>query len=230
MMERPSEQSISAVFKDALSNSTFALERQHPSCFVDEFDGVAGRADFVLSPTQLSLSNEQVAAYVGSVTAPSSALILSILIRENLDEDELVEKIGLTRGTVKRVLCQLKANGAVEEGHHDKYRASPSLAIPQLELWAIELKIDNWRKAIYQSLQYQSYSHRTIIVVPMVFAHRIVPNTSRFESFNVGVVGIDEDGSMRTLVKAEKRKPSIDHHYLYAMSIFLRRLHPELCI
>lgn len=228
-MDRPSEQSISAAFKDALSSNVFRFQRQQPNYFVDEFDGVAGRADFVLSPTQLkSMSEEQIVRFVKGVSSLSSAFLISILIQENLDEESLIDRIGLSKNTIRRFLRQLESNGVVEKGDCDTYGLSSSFIIPSLELWAIELKVDNWKKALYQSLQYQSFSHRTIVVVPMVFAHRITSQLERFRSFNVGVIGIDENGSMRTLIKAERQKPSCDHYYLYAMSVFLRRLHPEL--
>ena len=230
MMERPSEESVSIMFEKSLRDRSFRLSQKETEHYVDEFDGLSGRADFVISPTDLnSIPQNIIERFVRGISTPASASIVGLLIQGKQSIKEIVERLCLSRNTVTKCIKKLEAERIAVRNDDDTVEILDSFVVPSIELWAIELKVENWRRAIYQSLQYRSFSHITVIVIPMMYSKRILAHRDQFQTFNIGVIALDlTNGSMRTIIRAAKDDPSDNDQHLYAKSVFLRRLHPEI--
>ena len=213
-------------FRDYVDDKDFVMQRKRFHSHVREFNALQGRADFVISPTNLESLNERIVRQiVQGVPSPSSALILSVLSNRTLaSPDDLTNSLGLSLYTVRRNLSNLEASDIVERCGDSEYRISRSFRIPSVELWALEMKLHNWKRALYQTLQYRAFAHCAAVIVPEQNAHSVERHADRFSSFNIGVIAFDmDDWRLRTIVRFKTGEPSIDYHHIYAMAQFLKR-------
>ena len=77
---------------------------------------------------------------------------------------------------------------------------------------AIEVKVDNWQRAVSQALRNRIFAHHSFIALPMGVAMRVHrdPVLSRT---GVGVIGIDVDGASRMLKPSALRQPRVWAYY-----------------
>ena len=96
---------------------------------------------------------------------------------------------------------------------------------PSVEFWACELKVDKWKRALYQALRYRAFAHCSVVIIPDCVAHRVRPNAERFRSLRIGVVVIDlENHRLRTMVKPWYGEPLSKTYYYHALMKFLTEL------
>jgi hypothetical protein len=85
-----------------------------------------------------------------------------------------------------------------------------STACPQrgsnLELWAYELKLRDWKRALYQALRYRKFASRVCVVMPPNAKHLLQQNSGLFRRLGVGALVFDPDsGSVTRVVKARRQ-------------------------
>jgi DNA-binding transcriptional ArsR family regulator len=221
-----SEAKLQSAFNRYVDDADFIMQRKRFHSHVREFEALQGRADFVVSPTNLKSLNYKIVRQIAhGIPSPSSALILSVLTRRKpVRPDDLTANLGLSLYTVRKSLSHLEASDIVEQCGNSEYRISQSFRMPSVELWALELKLHDWKRALYQTLQYRTFAHCAAVVVPEESACRIEKHAGRFSSFNIGVLAFDmDDWSLRTVVRLKTGEPSVDYHHIYAMAEFIRR-------
>ena len=70
-------------------------------------------------------------------------------------------------------------------------------------LVAVELKMRDWREAIRQALAYQLGADRTWVAMPLAAASAAYRHRRRLESDGVGLLAVDDRGTVRTPIPAE---------------------------
>ena len=89
------------------------------------------------------------------------------------------------------------------------------------ELWAFELKLRDWRRALYQALQCRSFAHRAYVVFPSDREGFIRSKTDTLRALGVGALSYDPKVQrIRVLVPSRKARPTTLHHYYYALGRF----------
>jgi len=146
------------------------------------------------------------------------------------DRSDIVAATDLGESAVRRCLNNLRLAGIVEEVSKSSFVISPPftefIPDPGIELWAFEVKIEDWVQAFYQAMRYQSFAHRVWIVIPEEVVHRAARHAKRLRRFRVGLIAVDSNQArIRTLVQAPEHTPSSAAHYLFAVSTFLRKVH-----
>lgn len=218
------EEQVSAAFEAALSNGAWA--RHYPSFrrVLREVDCQQGRPDFVASPARATtISKARRAQLASALATPSGARILSLLKpAAPRAENYLVRASGLSQPVVRRTISTLESLNAVLPAGRTAYVQSPGFLDLEWELWAFEVKVDHWQRALYQALQYGAFAHRVAVVVPERWAHRFQRQIQRFRTLKVGIIALDlHSGLIRPVLRPTKRVPASRFHYLYALGKFL---------
>jgi len=126
---------------------------------------------------------------------------------------------------VRKSLRQLEELGLARGNDAHEYALSPTLAHIDWELWAFELKLHDWKRALYQALQYQAFAHFSVVVIAEQWAHRAERQVDAFRSFNIGIIALEADTRhMRIILHPQKSTPRSRFHYYYALGKFLRSL------
>ena len=120
--------------------------------------------------------------------------------------------------------------GLVDTTTSGLFRLAKSFALPNIEIWSFEVKLHDWKRAIYQALRYRGFSHRIIVVMPLESSKIPARNINLFREMNVGLMSIDQHGKLEFLEKPLREKPTSQKHYLYALGQIISefcRLYPD---
>lgn len=224
-MSDRSEANLRRIFSTVISQEPLASRLPIPEWVTYELDCRQGRPDAVLSPDRALGVGEWDENISRVLATPSCARVLSVLKRRGRRSLAYLHRsTGLSRGVLREALRELIEEGLARECKNSTYVRGPS-ALPSLEMWAVEFKVKNWQRAIYQALQYRAFSHRVIILLDSNYVHRIEPHLERLHQLSVGVGAIDQEReSIRTLSFPRKSTPASRFHYAIATGAFLRSI------
>lgn len=134
-------------------------------------------------------------------------------------ESYLIKKSGFSRKTVRSILKNLMDKKAIVGLSKGPFMLSPSWRLKSVELWAFELKINDWKRAIFQSLQYKAFADRVTIVFPVEREKILRENIEIFKKSKIGVMLFDAfNQHYKILLPPLKSKPSSRTHRLFAFS------------
>jgi hypothetical protein len=198
--------------------------------WVPELTAKEGVADLVVTPSPLR--GEQLAWLTRlseSVHTPGEASVLAALeLLEPLQLGELARRTDLSEGTVGSIARRMASKGVLWGTPKFGFRLLRPVRESDVELWAYELKLRDWRHGLYQAVQYRAFAHRVSVVVPNDATRLVVARLAQFRSLNVGVLTFDaHSGQIRSLVRPRRAAPGSLSHYIFALAAFIRAiLHP----
>jgi hypothetical protein len=218
-----SEETLTTAFEQLLSTASWQNRFPRFTDLVLELDCHQGRPDLVAAT-----SREGTSQFAGcdvltqALSDPMLVRILSVLKPvAPRTEDYVLRTTGLSTRTMRRGLRSLVDQGLVSQTGNG-YAVSSLVGNIDTEMWAFEVKLVDWQRALFQALQYQAFAHRVAVVVSEVGARRIEPHLLRFRTLGVGVIAVSNDAQgFRVLQHHKKRQPSSRFHYLYALGKFL---------
>lgn len=93
--------------------------------------------------------------------------------------------------------------------------------IPNLELWAFEVKISDWKKGFVQADNYLNYANRSVLLLPGKTAELMSEKVEMFKSAGIGLWLFDEDkmldiSSLKILAWPKRIVPRSSEAYLRA--------------
>lgn len=139
----------------------------------------------------------------------SSSIILSLLKHNSGRKKKYIkEKTALSDATLNRVLKELLLNNFVVEKNHLYYLSVAD--IPQRDnIWAFELKLSNWKRALFQALQYKAFANYSVVVFPYEKENVLRQNLSAFITLNVGVLLFDVTTKNAKWIRRPRKEHSI---------------------
>ncbi len=132
----------------------------------------------------------------------------------------ILKKSGLSREVVIRSWIALKRLKLVSETPNETYFLSSHWREPKAEVWAFELKLANWKRALYQSCQSLAFADRSIVVFPMDRELLINANIERFKRMGIGVLLFDAESLTHKVLNNPSRSRSLDS--IHTFSALLR--------
>lgn len=231
MSKRLTEEALTESFKKIVASpitGAWKFNGRPISYLLTEFDAKEGLADVVLIPSNPSKAHLEWMARVGrGVATPGAALVLASLPKgKGIAHSEISRMTGLSRKSVHSMLTRLEAAGLARRlGQSDRYSLNRLAGDGGVEIWAYELKLSDWSKALYQASQYRVFAHSVAVVLAKEYAHRVKPRLDHFRRFNIGVVVLDSGtGRTKSLLRSRPANPQSRSHYLYAVSELARRV------
>lgn len=139
----------------------------------------------------------------------SCSIILSLLKRNSGRKKEYIkEKTALSDATLNRALKELRSNGLIVE-RNNLYFLSINESSQQNSIWAFELKLSNWKRALFQALQYKAFANYVAVVLPYEKENILRKNLSAFITLNVGVLLFDPKALKSKWLRRPKKESSI---------------------
>jgi hypothetical protein len=217
------EDGLSVVFEALLESAAWRGKYPQLRSLSKELPCRQGIPDYVATTSMIHLPTASRKAVASALTTPACARLLSLLKPVAVRSDAyLCRASGLSARVVSRSLRHLMESNLIEERGESRWVLSPVVASLAYELWAFELKLADWQRALYQALQYRAFADRAVVVVPDEMAGRFERNQERFERFGVGLVAIGGDGnSLREIVAVQKNTPQSRLHRYFALGQFL---------
>ena len=87
------------------------------------------------------------------------------------------------------------------------------------EVIAIEVKVDNWQRAMSQALRNRIFAHRSFIALPVGVAAR-VRRAPALRQSGIGVIAMDADGGATVVKQAASGQPKVWAYY-YKLAVLV---------
>lgn len=218
-MKQLTERDFSASFENCLFHGPLRDVFQFSHVF-QEVCCQQGRVDLVATVGHIGTVSPLTAVSCGS-----SATVLSLLKpRAPRTQRYLIERTGLTATTVKKALVRLENADLVIRTKSDLYLLADCDAFLE-EIWAFEVKINNWKRALFQAMQSRAFANYAIAVFPRNKTSVLLEHAPRFRSLRIGLMVYDASSDeYEFLVKPCKTKPFSKRHRLYAQGQLANRI------
>lgn len=105
----------------------------------------------------------------------------------------LHDKIGKV-AKKQNVVEYLISNGFLEELDNNQFRKIKEYEVGFSEVVAIEAKLKDWKRGLYQARRYRGYANKSYLAVYSPYIHRAQQNIEQFKKYNVGLIEVKEDG------------------------------------
>lgn len=216
-----SESVMAKAFEKCLTNKKFFAEFPNFNRVFRDFVCRQGIADFLaVAGPRIEKKTIKKIGNLANLITESSTRIFSLLKHSSPRSKEYIKgKSGLSFSTVSRVLDHLGKENLIKETAGGKFTLSPTWYLPKnLELWAFELKVNNWQRALFQALQYKAFATRVVTVFPKKKERILKKHIDKFKKMNIGVIVFDHNSfSYKILLKPRKNNPQSRMHYFFSI-------------
>jgi len=186
------------------------------------FDRVAAEVDFSQGrPDFVGVSGVQERARTlprlyAKTRIPLShiARVLTVLERDQtISIANLARAAAITLPSIRRIVQPLEHIDAVCTDADNMLRVVDLGRIERPEIWAFELKLDDWKRCLFQTLVCRSYAQRVTAVFPMAKAKHIEAIAPTFAGHGIGVMLFDAGTQkIRQLEQTKPKKPRSAYH------------------
>jgi len=180
-----------------------------------------GIADFIcFSNTSFLSKNSAKIEYITNNIGKTFIPVISLLLNSApLNEIEIANSIGYSREKARRIIKILIKEKILKESRKEKYCLYSEWTKFNIELWAFELKLSNWKRALYQSTQSQSFASNVVTVFPFSKKDLLLKNINKFEELKVACLLFDPyNHNLEVLHLPNKSELKINPHYLFALT------------
>lgn len=94
---------------------------------------------------------------------------------------------------------------------------------PVNRIYAIEAKLRDWRKALYQASRYHDFAHQSWVLIDHYYCATALKNRSEFIRRNVGLASIEKDGKLIIHINSKINSPKSQFRYWYAANLILKQ-------
>lgn len=173
--------------------------------YCQELDGLAGRPDVVVFQFQSSARGRFAAAQ--PLQCRSMATVYHLLKRrQRTDFEWLVNNLGWHPSTIRAALKALIAARLVQEDDAKAYhRRGPSEPF-DADIWSFEIKVHDWRRALYQATRYRLFSNLSFVVLPERACSAALRHRELFLRANIGIIAITSSHEFQVQCKPRSRK------------------------
>lgn len=125
--------------------------------------------------------------------------------------ETIVDRVKLPRKRTMRCLDILGQANAVGECR-GVFSMLPPWRNILPEIIAVEVKVQDWRRALDQAMRNSIFTHRTYAAMPVAVANRI-KSAPVLQKFGVGLLAVENSGEIRVVRRAPYRQPRVWSYY-----------------
>lgn len=145
----------------------------------------------------------------------ASCKVLACLKESSGRKFEYIKKTtGLSENVIKNSLKELIEKKFATKSKNLYYSSISGMF--ESDIWAFELKLADWRRAIFQALQYKAFASYSVTVFPQKKEKILQDNIKIFKELNIGLMLLDvETNKSKWLNRPKKSKPISRWQKLY---------------
>ncbi|MGD7023603.1 hypothetical protein ACQCVK_13465 [Rossellomorea vietnamensis] len=213
--------------EDLLVNTFIKSLRIKKNLILNEVDCWQGRADVaeVISENIQLLSSEISQEQVSLLRNLTCAKIISLLhYNSNRTTRFIYNKIGIQTKTIDAWLSKLIKAEIIVNVEVGKFRIHPEFLLPNVKFIAYEVKLYNWKRALYQAIQYKGFANKSYVVMPHKNIKPAINNLQAFVANNIGLIEVYNDGSFKTILQSRNCRPTSKAFNIIGMGIAFDRI------
>jgi hypothetical protein len=167
----------------------------------------AGKPDLVLATFRSELTP------LGKATAHHARLLAYLRGVRRASPSTISARLTMQLATVAATLQSLTDAGAlIPAGESYELSLPWRQILPQIT--AVEAKVSDWKRAVCQASRNRVFAHQCFVALPLAVADRAA-HDSLVREYQVGVLAIADDGSVRVVRPSPSRRPLTWFYYYY---------------
>ncbi|MCK6206332.1 hypothetical protein KZX50_12825 [Bacillus infantis] len=215
------EEALVQAFSNKLKTKTNNLILKEVDCW-------QGRADLVeviskdLTNNKYLYSKEQ----INLLRNLTCAKIISILNYKAVrSRNYIYISLGIQHKTINHWLAKLAEQRVINEIKENRYIIHPDFILPEIKFTAYEVKLHNWKRALYQAIQYKGFSNKSYVVMPKKHISPALNNLEAFIANKIGLIEVDISGEYNIILKARNIRPTGKSFNLVGIGIALNEIY-----
>lgn len=217
------EQELVSAFWDLFSQVT-----SHSWTWLRELDSPAGIADIVA----VSLS-EGWQQQTSMARVPTRWLypLKSLSLGQELDAKGFASYFGVSDSCAHSVLSAYVSAGYCVHKAEQRRWTKVKDPLPVVDrIVAVEAKLRDWRRALYQAVQYASYASEAWVVLDGASLQSAAVHVDEFEGRGIGLMGLTAKGHSEILATPAQSPPRNSGRFWQANAEIARRLFEERAV
>lgn len=190
---------------DSFEHYLLQTSKHKHTTLIREMDCWQGRADVVEAYVNDGWNLPKGAEHIISRLGPSQLLAVLYPKRKQKFKD-IVTLSGLSQSTVRRYLKELFQSGLVQKFDSDLYTLHPEIILPHVTFHAYEGKLHNWKRALYQAINYLGFAQYSSIVMPERYIKGALENIEYFKINGIGIISVSNQ-KYKVHLKPKKNRP-----------------------
>jgi len=200
--------------------------------FLEEVESIQGIPDYIGARIKdIQQCNSFFNTFSNENWMGISKILSCLSYKRGYTVNYILRKTGFNESQLEKMLSQLVNKNILQKDDKNKYFIQKTIVIPQLSIVSFELKIDNWKRALFQAIRYKTFSDYSYIVMPIEKRNILEKNIEIFIANNVGIALYDEKlNIMRIMYRAKKnqRKSKIHSNYMSGKILFESKLEKHM--
>ncbi len=128
----------------------------------------------------------------------------SLPYRKNFNLDTLMDLSGASSDASKKAM-----KGFINAGYCKEIKKSIYIKVRQPKLLcssiiAVEAKLRDWKKAIWQATRYRIFSNQSWVLLDQSYSNSAVTNIQEFKKYNIGLATFSTSGCYRVYFSPQK--------------------------
>lgn len=178
-----------------------------------ELDAGNGIADIVILKRRRSLDD---VTFFEEIPPQWAFALYSLPYRRVFNTQQFADIACVSIKTAEKILRGSSAAGIVRTGELSWMKnKQPRPAFSQV--FAIEAKIRDWRRALFQATRYQEFAHQSWVLLDGHYARPAAENIQEFVRRNIGLIMLSNDGHLITAYQPKPSIPRSQYRHWYAM-------------
>lgn len=204
-------------FADLFADCVYSVVRRSPRRCIPRFSGfyreipaTVGIADFigVIAPRWRLTEQRLKKRLDGLPRGPVAEVLSRLNYRQGISREELITWSQYTRPVISMAVYGLLQARVVKYKKDKGYLLDSKFRYPRADVYFYEIKMENWRRALFQASQAQVYADKAYCVMPRCKRQVLLNNRHLFQGVGVGVILFDsKSGKLVELIPGRKKKP-----------------------
>lgn len=162
--------------------------------FLSEFDCENGIADVVIYERR---KNWKKNARLGLIQARWVYALRELPYRQIFTTDYLREVAGVSKKRARQALQEFAQTGfCLKKANKDTWVKIKQPQLVTKKIWAIEAKLNNWRRALWQAYRYLDFAHEAWVLLDEESSRPAIKNITEFQRLNIGLSSISTSGKI----------------------------------
>lgn len=196
----------------SLFDSLPVSNRSHLSGTTFELDSNNGIADIVFYKLRKNWSTYE---KIRNIKPQWAAFLVSLPYRKTFTASEAAALASISEASAIRVLKDFVHNGYCVKSDNGWIKQRQPVP-PINKITAIEAKLRNWKKALYQATRYLEFANESWVLLDDYHSKPAIKHLNEFKKRNIGLLTINRQGSIELLFQPTHKKPKSKFRYWYA--------------
>lgn len=197
---------------DSFENYLVQSSSKRHFTLIRELDCWQGRADVVATFINEGGVLPEGAEHIISRLGPAQ-LLSTMYPKKKQRFKDIVTLSGLTESTVRRHLKELLEANLIGKFEPDSYTLHPDITLPDVTFHAYEGKLHNWKRALYQAINYLGFAQYSSIVMPERYIKAALENIDHFKINGIGIISVSNQ-KYKVHLKPRKNRPRKKSYHL----------------